>query len=240
MKEIKAGKVIIGLIIGSILGIAGTFYTFNGRLVKVETQLKNIESKSLGGERKPNVIPKVPEKEITFADTFDSNMYQWEEESYGEYSKTISDGKYILALKNDGRMITGEIYFPANIYPGTNYSITLKCNYSSGSKDRYFGLLLRISDSTYYMLGTNANGYVYVWRVVGDSASEILNLPGYNNSRSDKFRLKVDIRGKKFYYYVNGKEAGDGLFENVDWKKIGVYVLGPLTIEFDEIAIMKD
>jgi len=234
-------KIIISLIAGAILGISGTFYLFNERLTVIETKFEFFNdikqnTKVISQNVNKNSNHSVHSR-ILFHDSFDYNVLNWELSDKNLQKNYFSNGRFIFSQNNSkNKYFLSFIKLPSLT---ENYNIVLSSYWKEGDQGKEYGVLLLHSDNC-YLFNISKSGYAGVGSTINDKFVALINKKGgYINKTNTKLVQKIKIRGKKFLYYINDSFVGEGLADKFKWNKIGVYIVGNQTVEFDELVITE-
>ena len=227
------GRTIMGLIIGLIFGGMGAFFVMN-------KQVQQLKDGEIAQHESSTVITDSTAKEVEYLlrETFDENVNDWQEylKDYG--MKLLYDGKYIMRYSKKDFFIWSTIEIPD--LP-LRYDVELVARFKTGSENAVYGLMLNQDKDNYNRFSISASGYATInMKKEGKWQSDVIsNLGGFDNAEDpDLDRLKVEVRGEKYRFFVNDRLVKDG-FVKFDWKYLGTFVSDEQTVEFDELTIVK-
>ena len=191
----KIKELIIGLLIGSILGIAGTFFAFQGRISKLEGKIESnssqeIESiKPTTNELQKEEESRLPKLETLIIEKFSNNNNGWYLDETKDHKINIIDEKLIISCKSSGRTST---YSEIDLNPFfPKYSLEVECEYVSGEKGKPFGIILTDEQyKNYYQFNYDGLGYGNVLYVSKDSIRIKTDKLGF---KSNKDVVKLSI-----------------------------------------------
>ncbi|MGD2089383.1 MAG: hypothetical protein PVH61_24625 [Candidatus Aminicenantes bacterium] len=177
-------KILSGVLIGAILGIAGIFFTFNERLVRLDEKIKQLESKLderiNSSETKPTKPRSNSDIEKDFDESFDSDQRGWGEgNTEGSDKKWYFDkeGKYIIANSKNVAVDSVSLSHSVSIPPlHQNSYIELKSIWDSGNPGNKFGLLFKLDNNNQYYFSATKYGYGSVWLKKNKKFKEIITM----------------------------------------------------------------
>ena len=232
----KWSNILAGLVVGAILGIFGTFYTINERLVRLDERIKHLENrvKLLGSKKIGNSY--YIEDDFIFNETFDTNALKWL--PYADkktIEKYFAKGKLIIPVEDGARRGSVPVSLPD--LPSSFY-IELKCIFAEGDTDKKFGMLLKYDDDDYYSFNLMSSGYAGASLIKGEKVEKIIpRKSGFLRDSNRVITQRIEKVDDNFIYYLNGKMVGKSFAGDFDLKKVQLVVNGPQTIEFDNLRV---
>lgn len=177
---------------------------------------------------------------------FYTNANGWLQGEGKDYSANMYLGYYWIENKDDNNCRLQTINAPIDMKK--DYDIELKSELkkkemSSGDNDKY-GLMFGEDIKNSYQFGIAEDGESVIWQYVDGKYVAIPDKwktgTAIINKRGDKNNQKIEIRGNKFKYYINGQYLGEIKNEIAiaDWK-VGVVVCGRQKVAFDRLTILK-
>jgi hypothetical protein len=251
-------KILTGLLVVAVLGVSATLYTFNERLVRVESKLGMSEQNDSQIETaKPNLDNRlqveqekrqssnlVSSRSTTktkrvLHEPFDNNVLGWR---LGEWSKPnfyrkeyIANGKYHFKIQQNKSSSWSKIELTS--LP-LNYDIELVSQWQSGDKDEAYGLFLGNDAHNFYAFGITHNGYAQVWLMKKGKWENLINpIGGFSSQSSRDIKQLIKVRSNEFSYYVNDKLAGKGYIRKVGLGRVGMFVTASQELAFDRLSI---
>ncbi len=257
----ELSKILIGVLVVAVLGVSAILYTFNERLVRVESKLGMSEQNDSQIETaKPNLdrLPVSEEEKRQSSnlvsslsttktkkvlhEPFDSNVLGW---VLGEWSKPnfyrkeyIANGKYHFKIQQNKFSSWSHIELKS-LLP-LNYDIELVSQWQSGDKDEACGLFLGNDADNFYTFGITHNGYAQVWLMKKGKWKNLINpIGGFNSQSSRDTKQLIKVRSDEFSYYVNDKLVGKGYIREVGLGRVGMFVTASQEIVFDRLSIFE-
>jgi hypothetical protein len=186
--------------------------------------------------------------QIVATDTFDSNLYQWDDRdsSYGSFTFNahITGGKYVIELKSGdtGSSSSKPAY---GITPVSDFQLAVDAKQVSGAENAAYGVIFRsdLGPERYYAFIINGKGQYAVYL----SGVRVLNvLISWTDSSAIKpgevNHLSVTGTGSHFALYINDNLVYE--FDDEELKKgyVGITVGleqadDEATVEFDNLEL---
>ena len=229
------GKVVSGIVVGGVLGIAGTVYLFNSRLSRVEALVER-----RAGE--PPVLesastrPDSPDRVILEED-FGGNALGWFVKTEADASRTIEGGKYKFRI-NDPKKQIYWAHISAPELPA-NVDICVSAIWREGDKDEIFGLSFYSDVDNYMLAGLAQSGYALIKVKSAGTRHEPLRMSRAGAPPGAAVEICALRRGKQLTLQVDGNDAGKVDADAFEWKRIGVAVWGNQSVDFDRLVIAK-
>lgn len=179
---------------------------------------------------------------VLLKEGFEDNARGWAVYKPGtHYDAYLEDGKYVIENRTD---LNASEVVPMKSPRPDNFDLEVSAIWRSGVKNHRYGLVLGVNKDTYYTFGVSGNGQVVVGLNKGGEGRGIPDpidwRPGLSRE-GDGFtfnRLKVEVRGEKISYYVNGTPIGN--INNtivLDAWVTGVMVQGRQKVTFDDLVV---
>ena len=186
-----------------------------------------------------------PNWEQLAADAFDDNSNQWliseHEDDWGSVSRLIADGTYRWVINADqpvGRWCTPELNGEDSVVSDSYVSVAAQR--ISGPETAAYGLILRLTEGSYYLFSVRDDGYYqfslwlgYAWQPVIDWTQTTLIVSGEAN------RLSVIADGDQFEFYINDEFADKAESDQLPRGEAGLSVSTPAT-DGDAVFIFDD
>jgi hypothetical protein len=178
---------------------------------------------------------------LLFSDNFDNNGNSWTMWPSGEYYiNAIEGGKYMLETKNN----LNSCEFPAKfVQLPENFDIEVTTTWKKGVDNYAYGLTMGTEAQNRFNFGLSGNGWAYVSgykdnQVIDpmpmDWKSGTCLISNGNNSNT----IRVQVRGTKFDYYVNGLWVGQVTITLPrDRMRFGFFVENMQRVHFDDIKV---
>ncbi|MFH0976749.1 MAG: HEAT repeat domain-containing protein [Spirochaetota bacterium] len=164
-------------------------------------------------------IGKSMEPEPFYLETFEKG-YGWPDGNFNNYKMYINQfGFNIDNFKDD--IISAHHWLDPSLERKKNYDIICDAIWKSGIKDQGFGFSLAGSDRlNKYNFLISRNGGAKAYKLINNKIDSIM-IPWTNNPKtninSDKFqRLKVEVRGNNYSYFVNDVKIGSFVSKEED------------------------
>jgi hypothetical protein len=179
-----------------------------------------------------------PEPEInkrTVEDTFSGNLFNWQLSDKFTYDRKFENNQYVFETKTDGWCywdgLTVELPANCDIIVGSNW---ISGKYST------FGFGLFKSSQNYFAFSVRGDGGVTFGKKV-DSKWVIDDpvKPNIANKGAGQTNVqKVEIRNKKFTYFVNGKMVRTG-DTDMEFNALNLICCGEQKVAFDYVKIVN-
>lgn len=179
---------------------------------------------------------------LLLLDNFVNNTAGWPEWSDNQSSSFFGIDQYIMEPKTD-TCIWSTVKLPPNLPP--NYNIEAVSIWKSGVNDSEYGLLLGSDISNFYFFGLAGNAWALIRELkdnkfqpdpMGWKANAAIN----SGDRFAANRQRVEVRGDKFFYYVNDMVAGAAMnTANAANQIVGFRVCKQEKVAFEQIKITK-
>lgn len=229
------GRTIVGLLLGLLLGGLSVFFVQDSQVDRLSEKIDSLQT-LLPPPSDSTKVDSLSKTKYLIRETFDENANNWQEylKDYG--MKLLYDGRYIFRYTKPDFFIWSTI--PVKEWV-RNYNITLSCAHKSGNSDALYGLMLNQDKENYNRFCVTESGYATInLKADGEWKNDIAkNLAGFDDSTTTD-ELLLQVRDKKYQYYVNGSLVKEGFVE-MDWAYIGVFVADAQTVEFTELTIVE-
>ncbi len=164
------------------------------------------------------------------ADVFDDNSSQWliseHEDDWGSVSRQITGGTYRWVINADqavGRWCTPELNGEDSAV--RDFYVSVDAQRLSGPETAAYGLILRLTEGSYYLFSVRDDGYYqfslwygYAWQPVIDWTQTTLLTSGEAN------HLTVIAEGDRFEFYINDEFADKAEDDQLREGEIGLSV----------------
>jgi hypothetical protein len=159
----------------------------------------------------PTTTPSTPARRTAktlFSEDFTNNVAGWTTTSTQDYSKSISNGAYHIAVTKAGYMVWSAV----PISQTTDFVVQFDTSVSSSVGNAATGLLFRYQDSdNYYQFVLNNAGAFSIYLVKkGEeiNLSPALNTPAVVRTGGASNTVRIVAKGSLFDLYVNGTKVG--------------------------------
>lgn len=170
----------------------------------------------------------------TVKETFDNNLFRWDEFYEMEYSGNIEEGYYVLNGKKDG-FVHSVTELP--IFNDRNFKITYKFLIPKLTDKYFFGLIFNYEDDSNYdsfCLTEKRFKFAYMKEgVMRDSRKGDLIL---NAGKNKEVEVIMEHKGSRLIFTVDNMEVIT-ITRAVKYNTFGFFVQNSNTLKVDEISI---
>jgi len=172
---------------------------------------------------------------LIFNENFSPAQKAWSPEIKLQNYRKIENGKLTLEGFSQKDFFWTSAKF-LKIYP--NYDFHVTCEPIKGEVNE-FGAMILFSKDDFVSFDLRKNGKARSTECYGGVYIRTGNNIDLNLTENEKksFKILVQIRGKNYSYFVNGKKADEGTMKGSEFPFIGLYVSGLQKVSFDNLVI---
>lgn len=177
-------------------------------------------------------------------ETFDSNSWQWTEQSTNLGKVYIIDGVLRfdtdtptdIAVQKVAENVSSHAYLPFD--PTSGFTITCEAKVDKIGDDKYFGIILDYMDDMNFMCFTMSENRAFLYKVtegrITKKWSGQLHLPKQKKAVLD---FKIVYSGGELEIRVNDIQAIHAKFAPIESNGFGFFAFGKTKIDFDNVEI---
>lgn len=177
-------------------------------------------------------------------ETFDSNSWQWTEQSSKLGKVYIVDG--VLRFETDtntdiepskvAEHVSSHAYLPLD--PADGFTITCEALVDKVKDDKYFGVILDYLDDMNFMCFTMTQNWAYLYKVsegniVRKWAGQ-LHLP---KQKKASIEIKIIYKGADLEIRVDDTQAIHAKYAPIESNGFGFFAFGKTKVDFDNVEI---
>ncbi|MBN2858083.1 MAG: hypothetical protein JXN63_06755 [Candidatus Delongbacteria bacterium] len=179
--------------------------------------------------------PKNEAKNVIFNEKFDDNIRNWPTDNNSKHKVYFANGRMVIESNDQYvyRYTTNTIKNLPN-----DFDLVLDVIWSEGNSMDSFGLRIGNPDN-YFLFEVTQKGHARIqFKDIKTLVEEKPWTSGFEIPIKEGFKIKVSHRSSGLTYYINDNLVGQCHDNNITFDLIGFFVIGFLTVEFDELAII--
>lgn len=178
-------------------------------------------------------------------ETFDSNSWQWTEQSSNLGKVYIIDGVLrfdtntatSIDIQKVAENVSSHAYLPFD--PAGGFTITCEAKVDKVGDDKYFGVIMDYMDDMNFMCFTMSQNWAYLYKITEGKPTRKwagqLHLPKQKKATLD---IKIIYNGGDLVIKVDDVEAIHAKYAPIESNGFGFFAFGKTKVDFDNVEII--